>query len=754
MKLQRIAVVFALICAMTQVASAAVPEQITVQGKVTDASDNPLPPGPHTFTFRVFDAFSGGTQVWPAGGVGDVQIISTYGPGLWVGSLGDNTPLADVVFADTLRWLEIDVDGTTLPRVLLMSAPTALRVATVDGASGGRISGKLTIGPGQTNTGSFAFVTGTDNQATGNYSAVGGGALNKATGESSVIAGGQQNDATGFASAVGGGASNDATNAHSVVSGGLYNTASAVTSTVAGGQLNTSSAASAAVGGGESNQATGNHSVVSGGLQSTASGGIAAVGGGSLNEAQGDASTVAGGELNRATWFYSSIGGGTANTASNTYSAISGGFNNISSGVGATVGGGGYNRARGQFSTVAGGGGQNIYDSNAALGMWSSVGGGSENIAGEWAATVSGGFVNLAMDSVATIGGGVANAATGIASTIAGGSSNAAYGAYSTVAGGLYNYAIDTCGTVGGGGYNKVYGPWSTIAGGGGNLAEDSNSIFGWWGTIGGGRRNIVSEGFMGTVAGGINNNAGHFASIGGGGHNTAWSGSTIAGGEQNEAGGFLSTVGGGRDNRTTGDYATVPGGTECHAAGEYSFAAGAFARAHHRGAFVWNDGTFWLPGVDSAGSTAPGQFIIRATGGVGIGTTEPNQALHVMGNILASGCVSASNVICPSDERLKSHIREIPNALAKVAELRGVTYEWRLEDFPKRDFEEGEQVGVIAQEVQKVLPQAVKEEKDGYLAVDYARLVPLLIEGMKEQQRQIDMQQDQIDQLKRKLEQ
>lgn len=665
-----------LLAAMLATVQASVPKQVTVQGRLTELTGAPVV-GANPFEFRIFNAEVGGTQIWPQIG-SELQNLTVDSSGLWSTSIGVFVELTDAVFSDTVRWLQVTVDGTTLPRIRLATGPFAFRVATVDGATGGTISGKLSIGPGQTNTGLFAFVTGTDNQATGNYSVVGGGTLNKATGESSTIAGGQQNDATGFASAISGGASNDAANSHSVVSGGVGNVAS--------------------------------------GLQS-------------------------------------SIGGGSYNTATAYASRVSGGSSNSADADGAVVGGGGNNHARGAFSTIAGGGGANPGDSNAALGMWSFVGGGTENVAGEWASTVSGGFVNLALDSVATVSGGVANGATGFGSTIGGGSSNAALGTYSTIAGGLGNHVVDSCAAVGGGGYNRVHGAYSTIAGGGGNLAEDSNSILGWWGAIGGGRRNLVGDGYNGTVAGGFSNAAGHFAAVGGGGWNQAWSGATIAGGESNTAGGIDAAVGGGTYNRAMADYSTVPGGEGNHATGRHSFAAGEGARAHHNNSFVWSDGTIWL--FDSAASTSESQFIIMTSGNVGIGLSNPTDRLHVHnGNIRTNGCLIGSNLLCPSDTRLKEDIHTLDHALDRVGRLRGVEYRWRDEVIQKQSLPVGPQVGLIAQEVQDVVPQAVIKGSDGYLTVDYTRLVPLLIEGMKEQQKQIEMQQYQIDQLIKKLEQ
>jgi hypothetical protein len=100
-------------------------------------------------------------------------------------------------------------------------------------------------------------------------------------------------------------------------------------------------------------------------------------------------------------------------------------------------------------------------------------------------------------------------------------------------------------------------------------------------------------------------------------------------------------------------------------------------------------------------------------TGGVGI-----------TGTLTASG-----NVTAYSDERLKDDIQVIPNALSKVEEIRGVT-------FTRNDLETDERFsGVIAQEVEVVLPEVVHEAEGGMKTVDYGNMVGLLIEGMKEQQ-------------------
>ena len=88
------------------------------------------------------------------------------------------------------------------------------------------------------------------------------------------------------------------------------------------------------------------------------------------------------------------------------------------------------------------------------------------------------------------------------------------------------------------------------------------------------------------------------------------------------------------------------------------------------------------------------------------------------------------------SDEDLKDNINLIPNSIEKIKALRGVTFEWN----EKSNKEIGKkEIGVIAQDVEKVLPEIVKTRDNGYKAVDYQKLTAVLIEAVKEQQKQID---------------
>ncbi|MEI7472086.1 MAG: tail fiber domain-containing protein [Chitinophagaceae bacterium] len=107
--------------------------------------------------------------------------------------------------------------------------------------------------------------------------------------------------------------------------------------------------------------------------------------------------------------------------------------------------------------------------------------------------------------------------------------------------------------------------------------------------------------------------------------------------------------------------------------------------------------------------------------------------AFSVLGSLWVNGTTYAS------DERFKQNITAIESPLEKLMLLNGVEYEMKLGEFPKNHFQAGRQIGLLAQNVEKIIPEAVNE-KDGYKGVDYARLVPLLIEAIKEQQKQIDL--------------
>lgn len=121
-------------------------------------------------------------------------------------------------------------------------------------------------------------------------------------------------------------------------------------------------------------------------------------------------------------------------------------------------------------------------------------------------------------------------------------------------------------------------------------------------------------------------------------------------------------------------------------------------------------------------------RMTITQSGNVGIGTTTPGERLHVVGNICATGTIGAC-----SDERFKENVASLRDALATLAKLRGVSFDWKRNEFPDRDFSHQHQLGFIAQELADVLPEVVSEGSDGYYSVDYGRLTPVLVEAVKE---------------------
>ena len=104
-------------------------------------------------------------------------------------------------------------------------------------------------------------------------------------------------------------------------------------------------------------------------------------------------------------------------------------------------------------------------------------------------------------------------------------------------------------------------------------------------------------------------------------------------------------------------------------------------------------------------------------------------------GDILADGDVVAYN---SSDMRLKNNLQVIEGALDKIDGINGYEFDWN-DKSPGWARQRGHDVGVVAQEVQKIHPEIVEERKNGYLGVDYKRLVPLLIQSVKELKQEID---------------
>src|ERR1700690_877707 len=136
------------------------------------------------------------------------------------------------------------------------------------------------------------------------------------------------------------------------------------------------------------------------------------------------------------------------------------------------------------------------------------------------------------------------------------------------------------------------------------------------------------------------------------------------------------------------------------------------------------------------AGSGAIERVRITAAGAVGVGTSAPTHIFQVGQGL---GAAFADSWSTYSSRRWKTNIQTLPDALGKVEQLRGVSYD--LKGSGKHE------IGVIAEEVGVVVPEVVSFEANGKDAqgVDYSRLTALLIEATKQQQSLIRQQQKQI---------
>jgi hypothetical protein len=143
----------------------------------------------------------------------------------------------------------------------------------------------------------------------------------------------------------------------------------------------------------------------------------------------------------------------------------------------------------------------------------------------------------------------------------------------------------------------------------------------------------------------------------------------------------------------------------------------------------------------------------VSVSGGTGAVTISIGQAVATSSNVqfnslgigmaasATAGRIDATNDIVAfssSDIRFKENIKPIENPLEKISKISGNTYDWKAENKIEHGYE-GNDVGVIAQEIEAVLPQLVQTRENGFKAVKYDKLVALLIEGIKEQQLQIE---------------
>lgn len=162
------------------------------------------------------------------------------------------------------------------------------------------------------------------------------------------------------------------------------------------------------------------------------------------------------------------------------------------------------------------------------------------------------------------------------------------------------------------------------------------------------------------------------------------------------------------------------------------------FKDTDHRGAMLHNNSNLFyiLRGCEATNSTTWCQ----------VGGVWP-----FVINLETNAITTGGSITATSDIRLKTNIKPLPeNTLDKVQQLRGVYFNWKTE----ADMGNARQIGVIAQEVEKIFPELVITSPDGYKAVGYDRLGPILIEAIKEQQVEIDSLKSQVTDLKNEVDQ
>ena len=143
-----------------------------------------------------------------------------------------------------------------------------------------------------------------------------------------------------------------------------------------------------------------------------------------------------------------------------------------------------------------------------------------------------------------------------------------------------------------------------------------------------------------------------------------------------------------------------------------------------------------------SAVSSSQG-LILDTNNNLGIGVNESSD-LPLSYKLMVSGSIKASGtVVQGSDSRLKEDIYPIDNALSRIENIDGVYFTYK---------DSGEKsIGVIAQDIQNILPEVVSEDNNGYLGVNYSGIVPVLIEAVREQNSIIKDLEDRISDLENK---
>jgi len=160
---------------------------------------------------------------------------------------------------------------------------------------------------------------------------------------------------------------------------------------------------------------------------------------------------------------------------------------------------------------------------------------------------------------------------------------------------------------------------------------------------------------------------------------------------------------------------------------------------------FVNGDETIWFDG--SKYSWGFGGAYNVFNGHISVGTTATSgYILYVAGNAWSTGTWGGSDI------RWKKDLEPLQATLPEILKLQGYKYSWRDDEFPELNFDKERQIGLIAQDVEKVFPEIVATDDKGYKAISYEKLTVILLESIKEQQSKIDRLEKEIFEIREEI--
>lgn len=624
------------------------------------------------------------------------------------------------------------------------------------------------------NIGFYSTIGGGDENLIGigaDHATIGGGYNNTILGSlgqvSDTIAGGFQNTVqTNVAfSSIGGGIANlIQSNSTSVTIGGGTNNVvqtGSTNSVIAGGMNNLIQPFSfaATISGGYNNSVEGPAAVIGGGHDNNiqTSAGPSTISGGYQNSVQSNnaANVIAGGVQNQIQPYatYSTIGGGADNT-------IMGNSNFWSRQIeiNNTIAGGAANEIlpNGGYSFI-GGGVLNVVGTNSG---WDTIGGGALNLVSNNVgyATIAGGEFNSILPNAtnASIGGGISNQVGGLNSTVPGGSNNLAGGLNSFAAGTDAQATNDGSFVLTDGEPTNFYSTTSNqlsarfsggvrfVTGGAGMTVDGQSVVSGSNGT---GLTNVNASTLGGVPSGGFWKTTGNAGTT---------PGANFVGTTDSQPLLLRAPfVGVGRTNTisvneyfgveapVSGTYGGMYIDTSTGGWPFYGYSIGGVGGAaawHYLDASDTNKWKLFIGGGV--------RLTVAQNGNVGIGTTTPDATLSVVGTADKTGGGSW-NVF--SDARLKDIGANFTESLDALKAIQPVTYHYKA-DNPLKLPSQPEYVGVVAQQVQKAVPEAVQQSPSGYLTVNNDPIIWTMVNAIKELNHKMDEKETENAQLKQQL--